>query len=85
MSSLVVAVADIECPNCSKLALLEGQQMETIAGTDFSCLNSCHCVRGCGINRSHISFGRLGTYNLGPILSAKESDSNVMSQSSTSP
>ena len=27
MSISLVAVADIECPNCSKLALLEGQQM----------------------------------------------------------
>ena len=35
MSSTLVAVADIECPNCSKLALLEGQQMATIATSDF--------------------------------------------------
>ena len=35
MSSPLVAVAAIECPNCSKLALLEGQQMATIATSDF--------------------------------------------------
>ena len=35
MSSPLVAVADIECPNCSKLALLEGQRMATIATSDF--------------------------------------------------
>ena len=29
MSNPLVAVADILCPNCSKLALLEGQQMAT--------------------------------------------------------
>ena len=33
--SPLVAVADIECPNCSKLALLEGQQMATFATSDF--------------------------------------------------
>ena len=35
MSSPLVAVADIECPNSSKLALLQGQQMATIASSDF--------------------------------------------------
>ena len=35
MSSQLVTVADIKCPNCSKLALLEGQQMATIATSDF--------------------------------------------------
>ena len=35
MFSPLVAVADIECPNCSKLALLEGQQMATFA-TDLA-------------------------------------------------
>ena len=34
-TSTVVAVADIECPNCSKLALLEGHQMATIETSDF--------------------------------------------------
>lgn len=28
-------------PNCSKLTLFEGQQMATIARSNFSCLNSC--------------------------------------------
>ena len=38
MSIPLVAVADIERPNCSKLALLEGQQMATIATSDFQLL-----------------------------------------------
>ena len=27
-----------------RIALFEGQQMATLAGSDFSCLNSCHCA-----------------------------------------
>ena len=42
MSSLGVAVSAISCPNGSKLALYEGQQMVTIARGDFSCLNACY-------------------------------------------
>ena len=37
MSSLVIGVADIECPNCWKLALKEGPEMATKTRTDFSC------------------------------------------------
>ena len=42
MSSPLVAVADIECPNRSKLALLEGQQMATIANSDVLLLTKPH-------------------------------------------
>ena len=42
MSSPLVAVADIECPNCSKLALLEGQPMATIPTSDFLLLTKPH-------------------------------------------
>ena len=52
MSSLVLAVADIECPNCCKLALLEGQQMATKTKTDFSCfynVTDLHLAKFCTI------------------------------------
>ena len=58
MSSLVLAVADIECPNCCKLALLEEQQMATKTRTDFSCFYNVtdpHCVRR---NVSRFDFAR---------------------------
>ena len=50
MPSLLVAVADIECPNCSKLALLEGQPVATFATSDFLLLTKPHCNENrCGL------------------------------------
>ena len=56
MSSLGVAVAVIECPNCSKLALFEGRQMETLARTDFSCLNAFHSKQEKGRPEFHQAY-----------------------------
>ena len=58
MSSPLVDVADIECPNCSKLALIEGQQMATIATSDFLLLTKPHYfITGDGTAHAHIKIG----------------------------
>ena len=47
---------------CSKLSLFEGQQMTTIASSDFSCFNACHF---CALYRittylsTYLPYGRL--------------------------
>ena len=44
MSSLRVAVAAIQCPNCYKLALFEGHQTATLGRTNFRYLNAFHFI-----------------------------------------